>query len=363
MRKFYNDTKLWEEMRTSDADVKILLSDRNPGKSYAIKGEVLDHAVAGHPFIYLRRTDIAKKATTIEDWYADFQIGDVTSDYDVVSYWQGKAYLGHMRDDGKKTRELFIGWALYLSSESSYKSNAAYHAAGCEDIVYEEFVTDSLYLPNEPRLLESLISTVKRDGKVSTWLLGNSLSRVNPYFSGWGLRHVPRQEMGTTERYVHQIGNNADAENCPEIKIDVQIIPDLDGQSSGWISYKKAKNTIWVTRDFPSLRKRKYEYVERHVVYLAVDMYRFRCSLFEDENEGLLFWYIEPFTKEIGPDARVISNRFETIQDYQLGSVGWTPLIPEEAQAFQLLKNGHWIPCDNLTGEDFDAVLKNLKRL
>ena len=41
-RAYYSDSIFWKQMKESDADIKILLSDRGPGKSFAVKDLVLD---------------------------------------------------------------------------------------------------------------------------------------------------------------------------------------------------------------------------------------------------------------------------------------------------------------------------------
>lgn len=68
-------------------------------------------------------------------------------------------------------------------------------------ILYEEFITDNSYLYDEPRQLQQFVSTVARSEKLTVILIGNTLSRVCPYFSEWCLEGVLKQKQGTIEIY------------------------------------------------------------------------------------------------------------------------------------------------------------------
>ena len=359
-RVYLTDTKLWKDICESDANVKMLLSDRGPGKSYAVKDYCMKDALNGRPFVYLRRMDIDLKAGSMTEYMADYQLMDLTSEYDSFTDFKSRLYLGNRNEDGRVSRDKFIAFGCYLSGETHYKSNAMFAAEHTKNIIYEEFVTDAIYLAKEPVHLESFYSTVKRDQTdVTLWLIGNSLSRVNPYFTHWSLSHVPRQAVGTIERYIHSYDDESGEHRT--ISIDVCIIPMLKGQESGWISTKKQKNTIWITRDFPHLADRKETYDVLHTVFLDAGLYRFRLELLQDHLTT--FWYIEPFTKTIAPTARIVGLDYATIRGYLYGSVGFIPLNDRERTAFALLSQGQYCVCDNLTGEDFDSVWKNMKRL
>ena len=79
---------------------------------------------------------------------------------------------------------------MALSASTHYKST---QYPFVKNMIFEEFVTDGLYLQNECNLLMQLVSTVfrnRKDGKV--FLIGNTISRVCPYFYEWELRGIPK---------------------------------------------------------------------------------------------------------------------------------------------------------------------------
>lgn len=363
-RVYLNETPLWNQIKESDADIKVLLSDRNPGKSYAVKSLCMEDAMADAPFIYLRRNDIEVKTGLASGYLSDYWSKNRKKfkGYDGITDVRGEIYLGHM-EDGRRTMapDKLIGYACYLFGEQHYKSQAKFAESGVKNVIFEEFTTSDLYLRDEPARLESFWSTVKRDNRVTVWCLGNGMSRVCPYFSEWGLRNVPRQTPGTIERYVHTVHTGEDS---IEMNIDVCIIPDLEGMGFGWFSKKKVKNTIWVTDSFPHLSRPLETYTRMFTCYVvAGDMYRFRLLFLYDTETKASFWYVEPMTKPIKPNSRIISSSFDTIVSNPYATVGFKPLVQAERTAFELLRMGHWVCSDNLTGDDFRTTMVNFSRL
>ena len=365
-RAYYSDSIFWKQMKESDADIKILLSDRGPGKSFAVKDLVLDN-LPDRRFCYLRRNDLETKTGVAAGYFADAPLIKKIQKmgFDGITDYRGEIYLGHMDPEGKRKTMItdqFCGFVCALIEERYYKSIAKYSESNVTDIIYEEFITDGLYLKDEPAKLESLWSTFSRNKtKVTIWLIGNTMSRVCPYFLHWGLRGVPRQREGTIDRYTHTV--TVDGDQTRTITIDVQIIPELIGQGFGWFSKKKAAGTGWVTGTWPHLTKKLNEYDVLHTLFFDGDMYKFRLLLLSDPETSAVQWYVEPFTKKIDPDARVIATSFDRILGNQFGTVGIRPLVPEEKAALELLKAGHWVVSDNLTGDDFNVLMQNMSRM
>lgn len=361
-RVYLTDTQLWRDIKKSDADIIILLSDRNVGKSYAVKELALQDAVKEHPFVYLRRNDLEVKTGLPTAWIEDYPVKKIDKAASGWTDYRGEIWTG-IDDEKRKTLlpNKFVGFACDLFGEAHYKSSAKFAERGVSNVIYEEFTTDGLYLKDEPAKLESFWSTVRRNNHVRVWCLGNGMSRVCPYFTQWGLRGVPRQTPGTIERYEHTVEMN---EEKLTMKIDVVIIPDLEGMGFGWFSKKKVKNTIWVTNSWPRLERPKEEYRKIFTMYLiATDMYKFRLDLLFDASTQAMFWYVEPMTKDIKPNARIISSRFADVVGNPYATVGLRPIVQQERDMFKLLQTGHWVCSDNLTGDDFNAALINLLRL
>lgn len=79
---------------------------------------------------------------------------------------------------------------MSLSTEQ-HMSSASF--LDCDRILFEEFIERGSYLPNEPDRLMILYSTIDRKrGVTKLYMVGNSISKVCPYFRAWGLDDILR---------------------------------------------------------------------------------------------------------------------------------------------------------------------------
>ena len=105
-------------------------------------------------------------------------------------------------EKGEEVKLAECGTYCALNEYERYKSWAF---VDYSYILYEEFITDGVYLNDEPRLLQQFVSTVARLKRITVILIGNTLSRVCPYFNEWCLEGVLKQKQGTIEVYhFHQ---------------------------------------------------------------------------------------------------------------------------------------------------------------
>jgi len=103
---------------------------------------------------------------------------------------------------------------MALSLEQHYSSASFLDV---DTIIFEEFMERGCYIAREPDRLEIFYSTIDRKrGEVKVWLVGNSISRVCPYFSAWGLDTVFRK-MKQGDIVEHTIKNK---ENDVKIAIE-----------------------------------------------------------------------------------------------------------------------------------------------
>ena len=165
----------------------LLLGQRANGKSYQCKFTVLKNAwKTGKKFIYLRRYQKDIKQNFVDAYFNDIPISELTEgEYTHVIAWQGFLYFGIFDEKtGKVNREIEIGRYCALNEAIRYKSQVFNNY---EYIIYEEFITDETYLTDEPNTLQQFVSTVARHEKITVLLVGNTISRVCPYFSEWCL--------------------------------------------------------------------------------------------------------------------------------------------------------------------------------
>ena len=159
----------------------LLYGMRSNGKSYAVKKKIIEDALQGITFVYLRRWGDDIKGPGVEAYFDDMPFNELTDgQYVGIKAYQGYLYFYTIGEDDKPVR---VGGAIgrycALNLYERYKSQVF---KNCGNIVYEEFLTDKVYLNNEPKLLMQFVSTVARDRDINVFMIGNTISRVCPYF-------------------------------------------------------------------------------------------------------------------------------------------------------------------------------------
>ena len=213
-----------------------------------------------------------------------------------------------------------------------------------------------MYLDDEPNQLQHLISTIARRREISVWLIGNTISRVCPYFNEWGLQGIPKQAQGTIEEYIYHTDQYHDNGEEVIVKIAVENCANSGSNSKmffGAVS-KQITSGTWEVRDFPHL-PRPYEDYTMLYELLFEDMgFSFILQLLVNKEGGLIT-YVYPFTKKRRL-KRVITSTFS---DNPLTSTRFFDNIKAEKQIRNCLLNGKVCFSDNLTGSDFNQILEN----
>lgn len=354
-----------EKMQKTEADYKILFGERSNGKSYAVTERFLYIAfnekdkdgtpIKKYQFGYVRRWKEDIKGNSIEKYFEDKKelIKKITNnEYDTILAYQASIYFGTTDPitltvkKGKK-----IGVAFCLTSETHYKS-LQFPLMG--RILYEEFITSSGYLPNEPKTLQSLVSTIARREKIEVYLIGNTMSRLCPYFREWSLKNVLRQKQGTIDLYsVHTKQINEDG---TEIIITIAVeYCENSGNNSKMFFGKNAKmitTGTWDSDEYPHLDDNINTYVTLYKIRYEYNDFTFTILLIEKNNNFSLFIY--PATKDSKYD-RKISNLYSVDNSVTVDIV---PFYKYDVLVIYLLENNKILFSDNLTGTEFYQIKK-----
>lgn len=332
----------------------ILYGMRSNGKSYAVKRHVLEQAhKKGERFVYLRRWSEDIKEKDVNSYFDDMPVKEITGGkYTGVSAYRGYFYFCNTGADGKIQRAGDpIGRYCALNNYERYKSQVFDKV---ESLIFEEFITDKLYLGGssnpEPRMLMQFVSTVARDRNINIFLIGNSISRVCPYFREWSLSGVMEQKPGTIDIY-HLRGENGvvdiAVENCEVVATGSKMFFGL--------ASKQITSGEWEVNEVPKLLK-PYEYYDMLYELAAVfGDFKYVLQLLTDPDTGGAFVYIYPMTSSRKIE-RIITDVFNV--DPMITS-GLNHKIAAECLIADLFRAGKVCFSDNLTGTDFKQVLKN----
>ena len=146
-------------------------------------------------------------------------------------------------------------------------------------IIFEEFVErGGKYLPQEPDRLMIFYSTIDRKrGTTKLYMVGNSITKVCPYFRAWGLDNIFRTiKQGEIKTLTIHNENN-----------DVKLAVEFCGSSGGkTMAIGNASAMIdkgaWQTEPQPKLPKSKNEYkimftfgfyftIHLYILYISIE--------------------------------------------------------------------------------------------
>lgn len=332
----------------------ILYGMRNNGKSYAVKKYCLESYIKRkEKFVYLRRWSEDIKVKDVQSYFDDMPVYDMTKgQWTGVTAYQGHFYFYNIAESGEMVRSKeSLGRYLALNLMERYKSQVF---KDTENLIYEEFLTNKIYLGSnevpEPRMLMQLVSTIARDRNIKVFMIGNTISRVCPYFSEWGLKGIMQQKPGTIDIY-HLRGEagvvDIAVENCEVVGTDNKMFFGL--------ASKQIVSGEWEVNEVSKLLKPYKFYDMIYEIKVKGGEFKYIMQLMQDPDTGGAFVYIYPDTKDRKVD-RVITDAFDTDPLVSNGLMG---KIKAEALIAELFRYGKYCFSDNLTGTDFKQVIGN----
>ena len=203
--KYYSLNKI----NKKNATYNVIFGERSNGKTYATLKQVLENYFSdGSQFAYIRRwsVDVQPKRMNnlfnaiIEDGYLEKLSG---GKFTAIFYRTGRFYLCTYNDKGKPiyNEEDVIGYAFSLSENEHNKANSYPRVT---TIIFDEFLTNKIYLPDEFILFMNTVSTIVRQRtNVRIYMLGNTVNKYCPYFKEMGLTNILSMKQGSIDLYTY----------------------------------------------------------------------------------------------------------------------------------------------------------------
>ena len=347
-----------DDLMNQNAQYNIVYGERSNGKSYQLKKKVMltDAILNGdRRFMLVRRTKNEITTEKIERYFSDINISELTDGkYDGITVWRRELFLSYFDyDKFKFARGKKIGYVVPLENEQDY---AGASFLDVDNIVFEEFMSRKKYLADEPNKLMNLYCTVDRKrGTTKLWLCGNSISRVCPYLTDWGLMQTMRtQVQGTIENKTFIVDGEP-------LKMSIEFAP-FSGRSSHVIgSHSRMLSTgEWQTDPQPHLDKsiKNYDAILHAIFEFAG--FTFLARYMVDPETGDKIWFICDKTKRYPEKEKrtykicdTISANKRVFRDpYTVKS--WSPAIES---AFDDFRENKIFYSDDLCGTDFKQAI------
>lgn len=221
----------------------VIFGERSNGKSFAVlEYGIKDYLANGHAIGYIRRWDTDyEQGNTMKIWNGFLRNpyrGNLIKEWSKgkwndIHYYLGSWYFQKRAEDNIKDDEGNIiesagnvlerdinpfAYRFSLSTSEHVKST------GYPDIwnvVFDEFLTRKMYLPDEYITFCHLLSTIVRiEDYARIFMIGNSVSTSSPYFREMGLYNIKEMpETGAIDVYDYgESGLKVAVERTPNVK-------------------------------------------------------------------------------------------------------------------------------------------------
>lgn len=198
-----------EKIDKTNAQYRIIYGERSNGKTTACLRVALENFCNSN---FEKSTGYIRRYREDKKGFSQICSGIINlkwvekysrNKYNSIQYWQGKWFLVKLDKDGviteKCTNPFMYGFCL--SEMERYKSQSF---PSINTIIFDEFLTRSLYLQDEFILFQNMISTIVRErDNVVIYMLGNAVNMYCPYFEEMGLKNIKNQAIGTIDVYEY----------------------------------------------------------------------------------------------------------------------------------------------------------------
>lgn len=343
-----------------NAIINLIYGERSNGKSYQVKHKkaVVKYLETGKRFILMRRWKEETTTEKIEQYFADVDVDKLTNGkYNCITMYRKQLYLAvYNVETGKTTKGEKIGYVVALSTEQNY-AGASY--LDVEDVIFEEFMSRSEYLANESDKLMNFRSTVDRKRNVvKLWLVGNTISRVCPYISDWGLHAiVSHQKQGTIETVELPTGSYDDNGNEITLKCAIEYCNATGNSSFAIGKHKDMLNKgSWQSDPQPHLPRSYKDYEVMFTIMFVYKDFKFKAEYLCDSDNNRC-WYVMPYRGEINRTTLVFSDIVKISPYWQRDLYNPTISNVGVKSLLQTFRESNIFYATDLCGTDFKQVI------
>lgn len=350
-----------------DATYNVIFGERSNGKTYALLlKSIKNYFKNGAQFAYVRRwkEDITgRRAQRLFSGINDNQEIKKLSHgkFTGVHYWAGKFYLCNYDDKGKAIYgdNDIIGFTFALSDGEHDKSTSF---PSITTVIFDEFLTNRLYLVDEFVLFMNTVSTiVRRRENVKIYMLGNTVNKFCPYFNEMGLDKIPEMNQGSIDLYKYGESTLTVAvEYCASIK------STKDEPTKKYFAFNNPKLEMitggaWELSIYPHL-PHKYKPKDILLVYyIEFSDNIYQCEVIE--TNGVVFTYIHIKTTPIKSNNENVVYSLEHNAEMNYNRSIFKPMNKQQEKILWFHKHDKVFYQDNHVGDAINNYLKMCKRV
>lgn len=313
-QKFYSIRHLLQ--LHPDAHYYMVYGQRSNGKTYSTLDYCLeDYFKNGNQFAYIRRwkEDIkqSKMINLFSGLIRDNKISKYSKDkWNEIQYHNRAFYLvryeEEINNEGKITRRKIIDdnpfcYVFVLSEEEHEKG---FETPLIKNIIFDEFIARTRYLPDEFVIFTNVLSTIIRNrGNIKIFMLGNTVNRFSIYFSEMGLTNIKSQKIGTIDVYNY-------GESGLKVVVEFSDFPMKKKPSDVYFAFSNPKLQMitkgnWEIAIYPHLQKNmKYAPKDiKYKYYIIFDDVLLQADIIYLKEQKLLYTFIHIKTTPLEDDS------------------------------------------------------------
>lgn len=308
MKIFKNKYYTLNNILKTESIYNLIIGQRSNGKTYSVlKYGVEQYFKNGGQMALIRRWQVDIKGSRASEVFKALIENDEIykisgGKYKGIHYWGGKFYLCNY-ENGKAIYNDFDVIA-YPFSLADTEHNKSVSYPNIRTIIFDEFLTRQVYLPDEFILFMNTISTIVRERTdVKIFMLGNTVNKYSPYFEEMGLKNIQNMEQGSIDTYKYgSSGLRVAVEYCKNI--------GKSRENNFYFAFDNPKlemitSGAWELGLYPHL---PIKYKPKDILFSFFIEFQdnlFQCNIIQVENN--LFIYIHEKTTEIkNPDEDLV---------------------------------------------------------
>ena len=359
--KYWN---IWNIL-SIEARYYVIFGERSNGKTYGTLNYCLEQYFQdGSEFAYIRRWDedlVGKKGESLFNAHVKNGVIKKLSKgkWNHVVYKSRAWYFANIDEDDHMTTDVRpFAYAFALTQSEHYKSNSY---PNIRNIVFDEFLTRGVYLPDEFVTFQNVLSTLIRlRDDVKIFMLGNTVNRFCPYFKEMGLTRIQAQKVGTIDVYEY-------GESGLKVAVEYASIDTKIKKSNVYFAFNNPrlemiKNGAWEIDIYPHYPRDIYEGINpltdiKYTFYIDFEDNILQCEIIykkvdrEGNSKPSYFLFVHPKTTPLKDVKReiVYSQTANPLPNYRRRLTKATSNIERKIQTFFAKDKVFY--SDNETGE------------
>ena len=301
---FYDITPLVD----TDCDYYVGIGERSNGKSFSVKEIILNgihtkkvnisgYIDSGYQIqaVILRRWNEDFKGLNGANYFDDLPHNELRGNliekwtkgkWTDIYYYSQRWYLCKYENNERIVDETPFCYALSITSNEHFKG---IQFPKVRIILFDEFLTNGLYVPDEFIKFQNTLSTIIRyRDNVKIFMMANTIDKYNnPYFTEMGLNNIRKMKKGDIDIYTY-------GESSLRVAVNFTDSPIVKKKSNKYFAFNNPKlnmikNGAWDIGSYPHL---PHKYKPNEVIYVYYVCYQdtiLQCNIVLSDNDTFTF--------------------------------------------------------------------------